>query len=76
MLGTCSGFILVACLLAGCLLNKGARESSSRQAITPARYDEGILATNHNATTGERGHHNRLEAGRAQRKSCEFKRKT
>ena len=26
--------------------------------ITPARYDEGTLATNHNATTGERGYHN------------------
>ena len=52
----------VACLLVGCLLNKGATESSSRQAITPARYDEGTLATNHNAATGERGYHNtRLE---------------
>ena len=58
MLGTCSGFILVACLLAGCLLNKGARESSSRQAITPARYDEGKLATNHNTATEERGYNN------------------
>ena len=48
---------LLSCLLAGCLLNEGARESSSRQAITPARYDEGTLATNHNAATGERGYH-------------------
>ena len=42
-----------ACLLVGCLLNEGAREFSSRQTITPARYDEGTLATNHNADTGE-----------------------
>ena len=27
-------------------------------AITRARYDEGTLATNHNAATGERGYHN------------------
>ena len=49
---------LLACLLAGCLLNEGARESSSRQTITPARCDEETLATNHNAATGERGYHN------------------
>ena len=49
---------LVYCLLAGCLLNERARESSSRQAITPARYDGGTLATNHNAARGERGCHN------------------
>ena len=47
-----------SCLLARCLLNEGATESSSRQAITPARYDEGTLATNHNAATGETGYHN------------------
>ena len=35
-------------LLAGCLLNEGARESSSRQAITPVRYGEGTSTTNHN----------------------------
>ena len=49
---------VVGSLLAGCLLNEGARESSSRQAITPARYDEGILATKHNAAIGEKGCHN------------------
>ena len=27
------------------------------QEITPARYDEGTMATNHNAATGERGYH-------------------
>ena len=42
--------VLVACLLAGCL--EGAREVSSRQAITPARYDGGTLATNHNTAQG------------------------
>ena len=41
--------VLVACLLAGRLLSEGARESSPRQAITPARHDEGTLAKNHNA---------------------------
>ena len=49
---------LVACLPAGCLLNEGARESSSRQVITPARYDEGTFATNHKAATAKRGYHN------------------
>ena len=34
---------------------RGARLILIRQAITPAKYDEGILATNHNAATGERG---------------------
>ena len=42
----------------GCILNEGARESSSRQAITPARYDEGTLATNHNAAKGKGGYRN------------------
>ena len=32
--------------------------SSEKQAITPARYDEGTIATNHNTATGERGYHN------------------
>ena len=50
---------LVACLLAGCLLNEGAREPSSEQGKTPARYDEGTHATNRNAATGERGYHNK-----------------
>ena len=50
--------MLVAACLARCLLNEGARHSSERQAITPARYDEGTLATNDNAGTGERGYHN------------------
>ena len=36
----------------------GARHSSEKQAITPARYDEGMFATNHNAAAGERGYHN------------------
>ena len=51
---------LLACLLTTCLLNEGVRESSSRQAIiiTPARHDEGTVATKHNAATGERGCHN------------------
>ena len=31
---------------------------SEKQAITPARYDEGTITTNHNAATGERGYHN------------------
>ena len=43
---------LVACLLAGYFVNEGARGSSSRQAITPAKYDEETLATNHNAVQG------------------------
>ena len=49
--------VYISSLLAGCLLNKGARGSSFRQATTPARYDEGTLATNHNAATGRRGYH-------------------
>ena len=49
--------IINCCVLSGYLVNEGARESSSRQAITPARYD-GTLATNHNAAIGERGYHN------------------
>ena len=48
------GVVLVAVCLARCLLNEGARRSSEKQAITPARYDEGTNATNHNAATGER----------------------
>ena len=49
---------LLTCLLAGCLLHDGARQSSSRQAlaITPARFDEVTLGTNHNAVTRERGY--------------------
>ena len=46
VLGGCLEVIAacVSCLLAhSCLLNERARGSSSRQAITPARYDEGIL---------------------------------
>ena len=54
---------LVACLPAGCLVNEGARESSSRLAVTPAKYHEGTLATNHNATTGERGYHDKERRG-------------
>ena len=50
--------LLVACLLATCLLNEAGRESSSRQAITPARHDDETLATNHNAATEKRGCHN------------------
>ena len=62
MLGSCSSFLyLVACSLAGgCLLNEGPRESLSRQATTPARYDEGTLATDYNSATGERGYHTTL----------------
>ena len=48
---------LVYCLLTRCLLNEGSREPSSRQTITPGRYDERTLATNHNAATGKRGYH-------------------
>ena len=47
--------VVVACLN---LLNEWTRHSSARQAITPARYDAGTLATKHNAETGERGYHN------------------
>ena len=51
-----------------CLLNEGARDSSVRQAIAPARYegmmirgyDEGTLATNNNAAEGEGGYHNTI----------------
>ena len=49
----------ISCLLAGCLLNEEVRESSSKQAITPAKYDEGTLATDRNAATGERGYRNK-----------------
>ena len=41
--------MFVAACLARCLPNERARHSSARQAITPARYDEGTLATNPNA---------------------------
>ena len=49
---------IINCLLAGCLLREGARQYSPRQAITPARYDEGTLVTNDDAATEERGYHN------------------
>ena len=49
-------FVIVAAYLAGCLLNEGASRSPGRQAITPARYEEGALVTNLNAATGERGY--------------------
>ena len=52
--------VLVAVCLARCLLNEGARGSSEKQAITPVRYDEGTIATNHNAPTGERGYHSSI----------------
>ena len=42
--------VVVACF-ARSLPNEGARRSSEKQAITPARYDEGTIATNFNATT-------------------------
>ena len=35
-------------------MNGGARPTSERQTIAPARYDEGTIATSHNAATGER----------------------
>ena len=50
--------VSAACLLAGCLLDEGAIKSTSRQAITPARYNEGTPATHRNAATGERGYRN------------------
>ena len=52
------GSWISCCLLARYPLDEGARISSERQAITPARFDGGTLATNHNAATGERGYHN------------------
>ena len=58
MLGIYSCFDkLLACLLAGCLMNEGARKSSYRQAITPAKYDEGTCTTNHNAAARKRTYH-------------------
>ena len=42
------------------LSNEGARQSSARQAITPASYEEGTLAENYNAATGERGYRNTI----------------
>ena len=50
--------VLVAVCVARCLLNEGARRSSEKQTTTPARYDEGKIATNHNATAGKSGYHN------------------
>ena len=50
--------VVVAVCLARCLLNEGARSSSERQAITPAKYDDGGIATNRNAATGEGGYRN------------------
>ena len=53
------GFTIVSC--SSCLLTRrvsserAGEKSSSRQAITPARYDERTLAKKHNAATGERG---------------------
>ena len=47
--------VSVAACHARRFMNEEARHSSERQAITPAtpaRYDEGTLATNHNAATG------------------------
>ena len=38
---------------------RGDRILTSRQAMTPARYEEGTLATNHNAATRGRGYHNK-----------------
>ena len=40
-----SALVLVAACLARCLLNEGARHSSERQAITPARHNGGTLVT-------------------------------
>ena len=36
---------------------KGRGAHTKKQAIAPAMYDEGTIATNHNAATGERGYH-------------------
>ena len=58
----------ISFLLAECLLREGASKSSSKQAITLARYDEGILATNHCATTGGGCYHNMMALG----DSCDF----
>ena len=44
---------IIAVCLARCLLNEGARRSSEKQAITPARYDLGAIATNHSAQQGK-----------------------
>ena len=53
-----SALVVVAACLARCRLHEGTRHSSERQAITPAKYDEGVLAKSHNAATGERVFHN------------------
>ena len=39
-------------LVAGCVPGEGERGTPCRQAITPARYDEGTRATHHNAAAG------------------------
>ena len=47
----------ITCLLAGRLADEWASCSSSRQAITPSRYHEGMLTLNHITATGRRGYH-------------------
>ena len=42
----------ISCLLARCRRDDGENKHSSWNARTPARYDEGIFATNHNPATG------------------------
>ena len=49
----------ISFLLSGCLVNEGASRSPSRQAISFARYDKGIVSTNQNAAAWERGYYNR-----------------
>ena len=56
MLEVIEALDMVATCLARSLVNEGARHSSERQAIRPARYGEGTLATDHNAATGDRGY--------------------
>ena len=48
----------ISCLLARRMLFE--RRGERAQAMTPARFDEGILATDHNTVTGERGYHNTM----------------
>ena len=38
-------------------MNQGRENHASWHAITPVRHNEGASATDHNATTGERGYH-------------------
>ena len=65
VMGSC---ILVTDCLARCLLlKKGARHSSERQAIVPARYDEGTIASKHKAATEERGYRITTSRERAQK---------